>query len=82
MFLSSADFMTRNLDQRVEVGFPILDPDIKQELRDIIDLQLIDNTKAREINAANTNRYRRTEDVVKHRAQIDIYTYLKNKAQQ
>lgn len=81
MFMSSADFMTRNLDQRVEVGFPVLDPEIRQELRDIIDIQLRDNTKAREINAANTNRYRRTEDVVKHRAQKEIYTYLKNKLQ-
>lgn len=80
MFLSSADFMTRNLDARVEVGFPILDPDVKQELRDIIDIQLKDNTKAREINAANTNRYRRTEELDKHRAQTDIYKYLKNKA--
>ncbi|WP_069659116.1 polyphosphate kinase 1 [Arcticibacter eurypsychrophilus] len=80
VFLSSADFMTRNLDQRVEVGFPILDAEIKKELLDIIHIQLLDNTKAREINASNTNRYHRTDEEVKHRAQIDIYTYLKNKS--
>src|SRR6202000_3376568 len=48
IYLTSADFMTRNIDTRVEVGFPILDEELKKELRDIIDLQLEDNTKSRE----------------------------------
>jgi len=79
MYLSSADFMTRNLDRRVEVGFPILDPYIKKEIREIINIQLNDNTKAREINSHNSNRYRRHNPNVSYRAQTDIYTYLKNK---
>ena len=79
IFLSSADLMARNLDHRVEVGFPILDPLVKSELRDIIDIQLRDNTKAREINQLNNNRYKRNRAKIGNRAQIDIYTYLKYK---
>ncbi|MGB4399329.1 MAG: polyphosphate kinase 1 [Daejeonella sp.] len=79
IFLTSADLMARNLDHRVEVGFPILDPLVKSEIRDIIDIQLKDNTKAREINQLNNNRYKRSRGKVENRAQIDIYTYLKYK---
>ncbi|WP_207423005.1 polyphosphate kinase 1 [Desertivirga brevis] len=79
VYLSSADFMTRNLDHRVEVGFPILDPLIKKEIRDIIDIQLKDNTKARVINRYNNNQYVRDKSKAGYRAQTDIYTYLKYK---
>lgn len=79
IFLTSADLMARNLDHRVEVGFPILDPLVKSEIRDIIDIQLKDNTKAREINQLNNNRYKRSRGKVENRAQTDIYTYLKYK---
>ncbi len=79
VYLSSADLMPRNLDHRVEVGFPILDPDIKSEIIDIINIQLMDNTKAREINRLNNNRYRKTRTKTVSRAQNDIYSYLKYK---
>lgn len=79
VYLSSADLMPRNLDHRVEVGFPILDPDIKSEIIDIINIQLLDNTKAREINRLNNNRYRKTRTKTISRAQNDIYSYLKYK---
>ena len=79
VYLSSADLMPRNLDHRVEVGFPILDPDIKGEIRDIINIQLKDNAKAREINQLNNNRYRKTKTKAIGRAQTEIYTYLKYK---
>jgi len=79
IFLTSADFMTRNIDTRVEVGFPIYDEHLKKEIRDIIDIQLLDNTKSREINSHNTNKYHKTKSATPHRAQIDIYSYLKNK---
>ncbi len=79
LFLASADFMTRNIDRRVEVGFPVYDPDIKREIRDIINIQLKDNTKAREINQANNNRYIGSRSKIKHRAQLDTYNYLKYK---
>ncbi|HLW49534.1 MAG TPA: polyphosphate kinase 1, partial [Sphingobacteriaceae bacterium] len=73
VFLASADLMSRNIDRRVEVGFPILDPEIRKEIRDIIDMQLRDNTKAREINIHNNNRYIGARSKIRHRAQIDIY---------
>lgn len=57
MYLASADWMTRNLDRRVEVVFPIYDPSVYTELRKIIDLQLADNKKARIINADQDNKY-------------------------
>jgi polyphosphate kinase len=71
--------MTRNIDNRVEVGFPIYDEGLKKEIRDIINIQLEDNTKAREINSHNTNKYHKTNSEIPHRAQIEIYNYLKNK---
>jgi polyphosphate kinase len=49
-FISSADMMTRNLDQRIEVSCPVYDPDLQKELQDILDLQLRDNVKARRWN--------------------------------
>ena len=79
LFLTSADFMTRNIDNRVEVGFPIYDDALRKEVKDIINIQLSDNTKAREINSHNTNKYHKTNSEIPCRAQIDIYNYLKNK---
>lgn len=79
VFLASADFMTRNLDRRLEVAFPIIDQKIKQELIDIVNIQLKDNTKAREINKLQNNRYVKISRGRRYRAQLDIYTYLKNK---
>jgi polyphosphate kinase len=79
VYLSSADMMARNLDHRVEVGFPILDEEVKSEILDIIAIQLKDNTKAREINEVNNNRYKKTGTKALNRAQTDIYTYLKYK---
>ncbi|MBD1392218.1 polyphosphate kinase 1 [Mucilaginibacter glaciei] len=79
MYLTSADFMTRNIDNRVEVGFPIYDEDIRKEIRDIIDLQLADNTKSRDITVTHTNKYHKTNADTLTRSQIDIYTYLKTK---
>jgi len=79
IYLSSADLMTRNIDRRVEVAFPIIDAQIQREIRDIINIQLRDNTKAREINQLNNNRYIGAKRKIKHRAQEDIYNYLKYK---
>lgn len=80
IYLSSADMMPRNLDSRVEVAFPLEDPEIRKEVREMIDIQLEDNVKAREINADQDNRYIRTAESRRHRAQYDTYQYLKSKA--
>ncbi|RKR83162.1 polyphosphate kinase [Mucilaginibacter gracilis] len=79
IYLTSADFLSRNLDSRVEVGFPIYDETLRKEIRDIIDIQLQDNTKAREINGHNSNKYVKSKEKIPYRAQIDIYNYLKYK---
>lgn len=74
-YLSSADMMARNLDHRVEVTCPILDPDIQQELQAHLDFQLRDNVKTRLLDANQNNQYRPQEGK-KVRAQVDFYTYL------
>ncbi|HMG10844.1 MAG TPA: polyphosphate kinase 1 [Mucilaginibacter sp.] len=82
LYLTSADFMTRNIDNRIEVGFPVYDEQLHKEIKDIINIQLRDNTKAREININNTNKYHKTNSAEAHRAQIEIYNYLKTKNSQ
>ena len=76
MYLASADWMTRNLDRRVEVVFPIYNREVFQELRDIIDLQLADNLKARIINKAQDNLYVTNEEAP-IACQMAIYESLK-----
>ena len=70
--------MTRNLDHRVEAVMPIFDEDVYNELRHIINLQLRDNTKARRIDAQQSNAYVR-EGEKPVRAQVEIYRFLKEK---
>lgn len=80
MYTASADWMTRNLDRRIEVAMPIYDPGVYQELRTIIDLQLKDNSKARIINTTQNNPYRPTvQGTPKVRAQIETYRFLEKK---
>ena len=55
MYLASADWMKRNLSRRIEVAFPIYDPDVKAELQHFIDIQLADNRKSRVLNAKLDN---------------------------
>jgi polyphosphate kinase len=81
MFLSSADLMTRNFEHRVEVGFPVLDNEVRQEIKDIIDFQLQDNVKARDITKLHNNKYHKNRLSTKVRAQVQTYNYLKTKHQ-
>jgi len=83
LFLASADWMTRNLDRRVEVATPIYDPAIFRELRDLLDLQLHDNQKARRIVADQSNPYRTAAPGEPPlRAQYAAYHYLQKKEKQ
>ena len=75
IYLASADWMTRNLDRRIEVVFPIYHPKIRKELRHIIDLQLSDNQKARMIDEIQMNAYV-SNDAPPVRAQVATYRFL------
>ena len=79
-YISSADWMVRNLDHRVEVTCPILDESIQQELSEILDIQLSDNVKARWLDNELLNKYKRDNLEHKVRSQIEIYNYLYQKA--
>jgi polyphosphate kinase len=81
VFISSADWMVRNLDHRVEATCPIFDEKIKKELIDIINIQLHDNVKARWLNNELTNEYVDTNGV-QIRAQVETYNYLHNKIEE
>ncbi|MNH74919.1 Polyphosphate kinase [compost metagenome] len=77
LFISSADWMSRNIDGRIEVGTPIYDERLKQRILDILDLQLSDTCKARVIDADQKNEYVKRGNRRKVRSQVAIYDYLK-----
>lgn len=80
VFISSADWMVRNLDHRVEVACPIYNLEIQKELTDIMNIQLAENVKGRKLDNEQSNQYVPQEDgeeVV--RSQVAIYKYLRNK---
>ena len=77
IYLSSADWMTRNLHHRIETMFPILDPKQRKFVKDIIKMQLSDNTKSRLLHFKRLNEYRIT-DGMPVRSQYDIHNYIKN----
>jgi polyphosphate kinase len=78
VFISSADWMVRNLDHRVEATCPIFDEDIKKVLKTILTIQLNDNAKARILNNELSNAYVRTQGK-RIRSQIETYQYLYSK---
>jgi len=78
VFISSADLMTRNIDNRVEVTCPIYDSDIKQELIDTFEICWNDNVKARIINKEQNNQYK-INNLSKARSQLETYSYYLNK---
>ena len=78
VFLSSADWMVRNLDHRIEAAVQITDALIQQELKDYLSIQLKDNTKARILDNQLGNRYvsRKGKRI---RSQLELYQYLYQK---
>ncbi|WP_299184130.1 polyphosphate kinase 1, partial [uncultured Chryseobacterium sp.] len=78
IYISSADWMTRNLDYRIEAAAKITDKSLKKELKDILDIQLKDNVKARILDKKLSNEYIRN-DKKECRSQIETYNYLKAK---
>ncbi len=80
VFISSADWMIRNLDHRIEAACRIESPIIQQELIDILDIQLRENVKARILDNEQQNAYVATAPgEAQHRAQVEIYHYLQSK---
>ncbi|HXC04622.1 MAG TPA: polyphosphate kinase 1, partial [Bacteroidia bacterium] len=78
-FISSADWMIRNLDHRSEVAVPIYSKEIQKEMRDVIQLQLNDNTKARILNRRQDNRTRAKTGNGRFVSQDEIFKYFSNK---
>lgn len=79
VFISSADWMSRNLDERVEVTCPIYDEKLKKQVIDIMNIQLADNQKARTIDTTQSNTYVARGNRRKNRSQEVIYEYLANR---
>ncbi len=77
IFLSSADWMVRNLHHRVETVFPIFDTEISKKIVDIMNLQYSDNLKARHIHLEKNNSYRKEQADFDIRSQVETYFYLK-----
>lgn len=77
IWLSSSDLLSRNLNRRIEIAFPILDIDLKMEINTIIQLQLDDNVKKRSLARENTEEKQIVTSAV--RSQMDTYRYFKSK---
>lgn len=77
VFISSADWMTRNIDHRIEVAAPIRDERLKQRIIDIVNIHFTDTVKARWIDKEMSNAYVPRGNRKKRRSQVAIYDYLK-----
>lgn len=76
VYISSADWMIRNIDHRIEAACPIMEKDIQQELKDILKIQLSDNIKARRLDNELCNTYINPRNTKKVRSQVEVYNYL------
>lgn len=75
MFLSSADWLNRNINRRIETAFPIEQPELKEEILNILEFQLNDNLKVRSIDE-NLNNIKIENKKEQVRAQLKTYDYL------
>jgi polyphosphate kinase len=80
IYLSSADWMTRNLSWRIEAIFPIYDENIKKQLKDVVELQWKDNVKARILDKDLHNCYREINPDFPIQSQVETYYYFKRLA--
>ncbi|MEO6490305.1 MAG: polyphosphate kinase 1 [Ferruginibacter sp.] len=85
VYISSADWMVRNIDHRLEAACPILEEGMQKEIKDLLNIQLHDNIKARILDNGLNNQYVNPRNTKKIRSQVEIYNYLykidKQKAQ-
>ncbi len=77
-FISSADWMERNLDKRIEVGAPILDEVLQNEIQTIFGIQWSDNQKSRVFDKKLTNEYKKNQLEIPIRSQMAMYEYYQN----
>jgi len=77
LYLSSADFMVRNLHFRIETAFPIYAEALKNEILKVLQLQLTDNTKSRSLNFRKVNHYVQTIKSKRVRSQMSTYKFYK-----
>ncbi|MDR0429715.1 MAG: RNA degradosome polyphosphate kinase [Tannerellaceae bacterium] len=77
LYLTSADWMHRNLNRRIETAFPILSPEIKREIIELLEIQLKDNVKACFIDENLNNNFKHDANPEKIRSQLEIYKLLK-----
>lgn len=77
-YISSADWMTRNIDRRIEVTVPIYDPEIQKDLKFMLEACLQDNQKARIIDSLQKNKNVKSGLKEKYNAQNEIYNYFKS----
>jgi len=78
-YLSSADWMERNFDNRIEVACPIFNRDLQRELMTMLQIQLRDNTKARLISPTKPNQYVKGNPNLKMNSQVETYKFFKDK---
>ena len=79
IYISSADWMPRNLNRRIEVACPVYDEEIRNELKEMLNIQLKDNSKARILDSNLINEYNHGNAGQIFRAQEDYYRFIKNK---
>lgn len=80
IYLSSADWMVRNLSHRVETAFPIYDEDLKADIKDYMQIQLNDNVKARVLDKSFSNAYHKNGSDIAIRSQLETYYTIKRQA--
>jgi polyphosphate kinase len=78
VYLSSSDLMTRSLDNRVEVTFPVYDKDIINQVMETFKISWGDNVKSRNVNGENHNSFVPKSSEKSIRSQWDIYDYFKS----
>jgi len=78
-YISSADWMERNFDNRIEVACPISDRELQRELMTLLQIQLRDNTKARHIHPTRPNQYVKGNPNLKINSQVETYKFFKDK---
>ena len=80
IYISSADFMTRNIENRVEVAAPIYDKDLQRQITEVFDIIWNDNVKARRLNGPTQNAFIKN-DSAPIRSQFEIFDYYKKEVE-